>query len=297
MGLAIAAIQNTLELYQQGFFSNTKSVIEMGSQELHLKESDFEELVKMAGLSNYEKKNFPNLNNWPKRPRCSSRHFYNLLGIKEYRSFDLNEDLGSISHDYNLPFEDKTLWSKFDLVTDHGACEHAFNIGEAYRTMHRLCKPGGLMIISQALWGGNGYYLYDESFFAGIAAANNYKIIFSSYIVTTETKTTHGSPLQFHIPINKDLLNTIDLNRVGEIGIYAVLQKQNNTDFQYPYQGHYLATKQGHLGFNRLFYQDPPSYAYIPMAGQAHDVTGKVLLKLLFKKIKIRISLLFSKLK
>ena len=72
---------------------------------------------------------------------------------------------------------------------------------------------------------------------------------------------------------------------------------KNNTDFQYPYQGLYLATKQGHLGFNRLFYQNPPSYAYIPMAGQAQDVAGKFLLKLLFKKIKIRISLLFSKLK
>ena len=54
MGLGIAAIQNMLELYQQGVFSDTRKVVEMGSQEVHLKEADFEELIKIAGVTNYE---------------------------------------------------------------------------------------------------------------------------------------------------------------------------------------------------------------------------------------------------
>ena len=37
MGLAIAAIQNTLELYNQGYLKNSKNVFDIGSQELHLK--------------------------------------------------------------------------------------------------------------------------------------------------------------------------------------------------------------------------------------------------------------------
>ena len=86
MGLSIAAVQNTLELWQQGFFKNTKKVIEMGSQELHLKTDDFEDLVKMAGVNNFEKEKFLNLDNWPKGPRCSSRSFYKMLGIDEYFS-------------------------------------------------------------------------------------------------------------------------------------------------------------------------------------------------------------------
>ncbi|HCX20574.1 MAG TPA: hypothetical protein DHN29_01595 [Cytophagales bacterium] len=151
MGLGIAAVQNTLELWQQGFFQNTNKVVEMGSQELHLKATDFEEMVTMAGVTNYEKGVFPNLDNWPKQPRCSSKSLYSMLGIDEYYSFDINEELGSISHDYNLPFKDTSLYSQFDLVTDYGACEHAFNIAEAYRTMHRLCRPGGLIIIAQML--------------------------------------------------------------------------------------------------------------------------------------------------
>ena len=41
MGLGVAAVQNVLELWQQGLFENKKKIIEMGSQELHLKAHDF----------------------------------------------------------------------------------------------------------------------------------------------------------------------------------------------------------------------------------------------------------------
>ena len=286
MGLGTAAVQNTLELWQQGLLKNANKVAEMGSQELHLKTADFEDMVKMAGLNNYEKKNFPNLDNWPKLPRCSSRSLYKMLGISEYYSFDINEELGAISHDYNLPFEDTTFYSQFDIVTDHGSCEHAFNIAESYRTMHRLCKPGGLIVIAQALWGGNGYFQYDKYFFEGIAAANNYKILFNSYTISTGTKTSNGSDHEFHIPMNKDLLTAIDLNRVSMIGVYAVLQKQTDADFQLPYQGQYLSDQQGHSGFNRLFHQDPPGYSYIPVFdSDGKNLSGRMLLKTLVKKI------------
>ena len=180
MGLGIAAVQNTLELSKLGLLEGTNKIVEMGSQELHLTALDLEEMIKMAGLNNFQKNKFPDIDNWPNSPRCSAKSFYQFLGIKEYVSIDTNKEHESISLDFNLPLEDTSLYSQFDLVTDHGACEHAFNIAETYRTMHRLCKPKGLIVIAQSLWGGNGYFLYDESFFDGIAAANNYKIIFNS---------------------------------------------------------------------------------------------------------------------
>jgi len=295
MGLGLTAVQNILELWQQGFLNNTRKIIEMGSQELHLKSADFEEMIRMAGVINYDKEKFLNLDNWPKQPRCSSKSFFQMLGAKEYFSIDINGEHGAIKHDYNLPFEDTSFYSQFDLVTDHGSCEHAFNIAESYRTMHRLCKPSGLIVIAQALWGGNGYYLYDKPFFEGIAAANNYKILFCSYTISTGTKTKNGSDHEFHIPMNKDLLMTVNLNRVDAIGVYAVLQKQTDADFQFPYQGQYLSEQQGHLGFNRLFHKDPPSYSYIPVfqnnPGKIENFSGKVLVKELLKRFKTRINL------
>ena len=245
-------------------------------------------MIKMAGLNNFQKDKFPNIDNWPNFPRCSAKSFYQFLGINEYVSIDMNKEHGSISLDFNLPLEDTSLYSQFDLVTDHGACEHAFNIAETYRTMHRLCKPKGLIVIAQSLWGGNGYFLYDESFFDGIAAANNYKIIFNSYVITTESKTPNGSDNQFHIPLNRDLLKTIDLSKAS-IGVYVVLQKQDKSDFKLPYQGHYLAKKQGHFGFNRIYHQNPLSSSFLPEA-KITALSGRDLLKELFRRIKSRIT-------
>jgi SAM-dependent methyltransferase len=292
MGLGIAAVQNTLELWQQGFFKNTKNVIEMGSQELHLKAADFEELVEMAGVEGYKSGDFTNLGNWPCRPLCSSKPLYQMLGIEEYHSLDLNEQHGAIAHDYNLPLEDTSLYSKFDLVTDHGSCEHAFNIGEAYRTMHRLCKPGGLIVIAQNLWGGNGYYCFDKPFFEGLAAANNYKILYSSYIIATNAETSHGSGLAFHVPMNRELLKSMDLTKVKEVNVYGVLQKQTEADFEYPYQGHYSLKKQGHFAFNRLFFRDPPSYSYIPVGmEQPTQLIVKLLVQRIINKVRSKLPL------
>ena len=288
MGLGIAAVQNTLELSKLGLLEGTNKIAEMGSQELHLTALDLEEMIKMAGLNNFQKDKFPNIDNWPNFPRCSAKYFYQFLGIKEYVSIDMNKQHGSIPQDFNLPLEDTSLYSQFDLVTDHGACEHAFNIAETYRTMHRLCKPKGLIVIAQSLWGGNGYFLYDESFFDGIAAANNYKIIFNSYVIATGSKTPNGSDNQFHIPLNRDLLKTIDLSKTS-IGVYVVLQKQDKSDFKFPYQGQYLAKKQGHFGFNRIYHQNPLSSSFLPEA-KITALSGRELLKELFRRIKSRIT-------
>ena len=288
MGLGIAAVQNTLELSKLGLLEGINKIVEMGSQELHLTALDLEEMIKMAGLNNFQKNKFPDIDNWPNSPRCSAKSFYQFLGIKEYVSIDMNKEHGSISLDFNLPLEDTSLYSQFDLVTDHGACEHAFNIAETYRTMHRLCKPKGLIVIAQSLWGGNGYFLYDESFFDGIAAANNYKIIFNSYVITTKSKTPNGSDNQFHIPLNRDLLKTIDLSKTS-IGVYVVLQKQDKSDFKFPYQGQYLAKKQGHFGFNRIYHQNPLSSSFLPEA-KITALSGRDLLKELFRRIKSRIT-------
>ena len=288
MGLGIAAVQNTLELSKLGLLEGINKIVEMGSQELHLTALDLEEMIKMAGLNNFQKNKFPDIDNWPNSPRCSAKSFYQFLGIKEYVSIDMNKEHGSISLDFNLPLEDTSLYSQFDLVTDHGACEHAFNIAETYRTMHRLCKPNGLIVIAQSLWGGNGYFLYDESFFDGIAAANNYKIIFNSYVIATGSKTPNGSDNQFHIPLNRDLLKTIDLSKAN-IGVYVVLQKQDKSDFKFPYQGQYLAKKQGHFGFNRIYHQNPLSSSFLPEA-KITALSGRDLLKELFRRIKSRIT-------
>ena len=292
MGLGLAAIQNTLELWQQGYFEEINSVAEMGSQELHVTGEDFRNLIQQACLPDNEKYDFAGLDNWPSKPRCSAKHLYRMLGAPNYDCFDLNKEHGAIEHDLNHPIVDTHLYGKYDLVTDHGSCEHVFNIAEAYRTMHSLCKQGGFLVISQALWGGNGYFHYDKPFFEGIAAANGYRIIFDSYVICLKKTTMGKSQQQFHVPLSSGLLQAIDLGDVDEIGVYAVLEKLLDGEFQFPYQGNYLAQRQHNAGFNRVYYRDPPAYSYIPeyTNDNASHISGKTLAVELLQRLKAKIS-------
>jgi hypothetical protein len=280
MGLGPASIKLYLELWNRGLLANTKSVLEMGSQEIHLTKAHFEGLVHSAGLSDYDDKQFSELANWPGAPRCPAKKFYQLLGIEEYSCFDLNEELGGIPHDLNEPLTDSTYYGKYDLVTDHGTNEHIFNISETYRTMHRLCKIGGLLVIHQSLYGGNGYYNFDLSFFEGMAAANGYQILFSSFTVTLNRKNLNAEELrelprelngslgrdQFHIPLSNELLDVVDWSKDrAEIGICYVFQKKLDADFQYAYQGKYLTEIQGNHGYQLQFLPNPPARSYVPL--------------------------------
>ena len=78
MGLSIAAIQNTLEMYNLGYFKNSSSVFEIGSQELHLKKNDLKELFEYACLESKLVDAYPNMGNYPAQPRTPAKYFYQL---------------------------------------------------------------------------------------------------------------------------------------------------------------------------------------------------------------------------
>jgi len=282
MGLGSGGVKLNLELWQRGILKDVKSVVEMGYQELALSRLHFEKLVTSAGLENYDSSNFPNLDNWPhKRPRCPTQPFYQMLGIEEYFSVDLNQEHGALAIDLNTPLTDTSVYGKFDLVTDYGTNEHVFNVAEAYRTMHRLCSLNGLMVIFQQLYGGNGYHNFDVSYFEGMAAANQYKILYSSFIVNVEND-------QIHIPASRELLDMFEWpkTRFGPyIGTCHVMQKQSEEDFKYAYQDSYMAHVQGNAGYEMQFLPNPPSYSYVPMAASLEAVGWRQLASALSSRI------------
>ena len=312
MGLGTGAVKLFLELWQRRLLTDANSVIEMGSQELHLSATRFDNLVRSGGISEYDEKAFSDLVHWPGEPRVSARNFYQLLGINDYHCIDLNQVYGAIPHDLNQPLDDPSFHGQFDLVTDHGTNEHVFNIAETYRTMHRLCKPGGLMVVMQCLYGGNGYHNFDLSFFEGMASANNYRVHFSSFMVTvrkdylstldrlglTPGWESNQRNEQFHIPLSNDLLNVVNWSKNStELGICYVFQKQSDDEFQYAYQGDFQAQVQGTSGYELQFLADPPSRSYVPLhsnsrAGLQQEVlesiSGKRLVRHLLRKFGLR---------
>lgn len=291
MGLGYETVQNLIELKKLGHFENFQNVVEFGSQELHLSGEDFKEILDRSGYKDTDLSLLKNIDNWPKQPRCPAKPFYEMLGFKEYYSFDINKKFNSISHDFNEKFVDKNFFGKFDLVTDFCACGHAFNIGEAYRTIHNLCKVNGLIIGVLPLWKGNAFYTYDHHFYEGLAASNNYSITYNSYIVNTGKQTKAGSEMSFHIPLNKSLLDSINLSSTKWLGVCFVLKKNTNEEFKFPYQGAYEKLKYHHYGFNKLYLQNPMSYSFVPQFSLA-NIKFKELIIEIIKRLKKKFKLI-----
>ena len=61
MGIGITIAQNLLELNELGLLKDFKSVIEIGSQEIHIQKNDFKELIEIAGLDVNLVENIPNI--------------------------------------------------------------------------------------------------------------------------------------------------------------------------------------------------------------------------------------------
>jgi hypothetical protein len=289
MGLGLKVIHLALELYKNNYIKDLESVIDMGDQDVH---ADYNLLSKELNFLNKNEleKRFTRSKFFPERPRVSSSTFWHSLGFKICDRLDINKtdrEKDDICHDFlqmdlNYPLEDQiTEHKKYDLVTDFGNNEHPFDVAEAYKTMHKLCKKSGLMFIHQNIYGGNGFYNFDVSVFESIAAVNNYSILYSAYTVDIKNK-------YFSLPIDKDLLNTIDFSKIGELGVFYLFKKNEDNNFIVPYQdsGKNLENKEY---FSNVINKDNlmPSRTYLPMSSE--KLSGKMLLKFLLKKIKNKI--------
>ncbi|WP_449243154.1 methyltransferase domain-containing protein, partial [Desulfovibrio sp.] len=178
MGVSLQDVHVLLGLWKDGHFPRSGKVMELGSQEMHLPYDLFEAAVEAYGVPGYDPEQFQPWE-WESRGRCCfASVFYRLLGFSSYSCLDLNQENNAVPHDLNFPMEDVSLWNSFDMVTDFGCAEHAFNVGEAFRTMHRLCRPGGVILSHQMILGGNGYYLFEPGFYEDLAAANGYEVLF-----------------------------------------------------------------------------------------------------------------------
>ena len=284
MGLGLKVIHLAIELYKNNYFKEYESVIDMGDQDLHISFDELSNELSFIDKDTFEKK-FKSAKNFPERPRVSSSILWNTLGFKKCSRLDIEKierdknDICSefLRVDLNFPLEKQTKFEKYDLVTDLGNNEHPFNVVESYISMHKLCNKSGLMLIHQNIFGGNGFFNFDISFFESMAAANNYSILYSCYTVDKKNE-------YFSFPLSDDLLSTINLNIIRDIGVFYLFKKNDDNEFVMPYQG--LGKKESkNKFFTNLISRNNlmPSRNYLPMSYE--DISFKHLLLILIKKI------------
>jgi len=227
VGVGLAGVQVACDLHSRGVWQSCTSVLDMGDQELHLPYDTVAACLRDIGVEPKDEGIDRAAGSLP------TALLWRSLGFTTCRRSDLRGGPDVLTVDLNEPLSPHTpLWQASDLVTDFGNNEHAFNVGEAYRTMHRLTRPGGYLWIVQAWIGGNGLYAFTPDFYEALAAANRYAFI-TSHLILDGPEGSHVLPY--------DLGILSRLRRDGSEGVHHchVLQRTSEADFTWPGEGTY----------------------------------------------------------
>lgn len=122
-------------------------------------------------------------------PKCQA-DFYALFGVRKYESIDPFDGRATYKFDLNYPLP---WWhiKRYDLLTNFGTAEHIFNIAQAFETMHKLLKSGGIALHALPAYGdiNHGFYNIHPIFFAKMAEANGYEILDYRYVDNIANRT------------------------------------------------------------------------------------------------------------
>jgi SAM-dependent methyltransferase len=107
-----------------------------------------------------------------------SRHLHESLGFK-YQCIDIDGNFGAIALDMNFDPLPAEYRGKFGMTTNHGTTEHIFNQLNAFKMIHDLTRPGGLMLhaLPFTIHLEHGFFNYQPNLFDALARFNSYKTL------------------------------------------------------------------------------------------------------------------------
>jgi hypothetical protein len=193
MGIGADIIEVMAELRLAGLVRRKTAIIEIGAQQLEnsfLSASDqLQRLGFLFGISN------PLVLPVAKPTHIAhgdlrhldaeapaAREFWRWLGF-EYAAIDIDGSPGNIALDLNFDSIPAEAGNRYGLVTNFGTTEHVANQLNAFKVIHDLTAPNGLMyhrLPAQGMF-NHGLINYNYKFFWMLARSNNYKFIFAEY--------------------------------------------------------------------------------------------------------------------
>src|SRR5205085_2282669 len=102
----------------------------------------------------------------------------------DYAAIDIDDSPGSIPLDLNYDNAPPKEVGRYNLVTNFGTTEHIANQLNAFKVIHELTAPGGVMIHHLPAQGmfNHGLVNYNPKFFWMLARSNGYKFLASQFL-------------------------------------------------------------------------------------------------------------------
>jgi len=225
MGIGVQALEFMKYVYDDGYLNGFSSVIELGSQQFAVDLPTAREAIgRLFPLLNAESIYVP-------------KDFYRALNLPNYACIDLDGANDALVFDLNKSLiETYNFRQTFDLVTNHGTTEHAFNQLRCFENVHNLTKQNGLMLHALPSQGyqNHAFFNYHPSFFLDLSAANDYQLLALYYNI--------GESL---FPYTDSFLEEHQVLATEHVAIFAALRKLSNKPFIVPFDGRYFFEQDG----------------------------------------------------
>ena len=199
MGITVSTLEHFLELkrrHNSVFFGH---VLQLGRQDTFINIDTFKQVFMKWGTAipdnfDFEYRENPWLNG---QKTVSDISFFKALGFEVVSSLDFvdNED-PTIVFDLNQELPDH-LKNNFDFIYNGGTIEHVFDICQAFRNIHYMLKPGGVIVHECPMhnYVDHGFWQISPTAILDAYTVNQYQELLT-IILSTNRQSMHQGPYE-----------------------------------------------------------------------------------------------------
>lgn len=164
-----------------------------------------------------------------------ARDFWLAVGF-DYTAIDVDGSPGSVALDLNFDSVPSPLRGAFDLVTNLGTTEHICNQLNAFKAIHDLAAPGGVMVHHLPAGGAlnHGLFNYNPKFFWHLARSNDYTWLYATYYGGPENMAIPDNIRDFTGQYEAESARKLQARRVDDYGMQIAFKKRADIEFVPP---------------------------------------------------------------
>jgi hypothetical protein len=246
MGLGLYDVQMLIRLREAGHVPDHAAVIEIGAQQIAnrvLREMpEVERLGRLFGVRSppplpqpLPAEVGPDGNEFLSAAAPLARDLWRWLGCS-YAVIDIDGSPDAIPLDLNVAGVPPELAGKHHLVTNFGTTEHVANQLNAFKIVHDLTAPGGVMLHTLPSQGAfdHGLVGYSPKFFWALARANDYGWLHFDLVVGSRPHPLPANLVEAIKPFRPEIVEVAATYAARACTFSVALQKRRDAPYAPP---------------------------------------------------------------
>lgn len=207
--------------------------------------------------------------------------------VTRYGSIDVDSRFASLSLDLNFDPIPERERHQYALVTNCGTTEHVANQLNAFKIIHDLTMPGGLMLHILPAQGmlNHGLVNYNSKFFWMLCRSNGYSIVYFDFGSDAVGYPLPGNILDFVEPFVGDVRTRLADYTSRDYYFKVVVRKSYDIDLVPPIDVP-TGTETDNPSLAQRYWTvfKPNAFSNLPSAGSGIKASGRNLFKRLLTK-------------